>query len=223
MSIREKRREERKKEVLNTALTLVQTSGITSVTMAAIAKHMKASVGGLYRYYPTKEAIFVGLQLRAIDAFDTLLTRRLGKRSEPNSRFDVLQQIVQGFGAWSAFRTEAPVYFRLLDQFISVPTRSLDDAGRAIINQSLAPILARLAQTVSHASQMGVLSPGDAMARTHILWAGLHGLEQFRKRDSDQAEELTVDALIPVLLRDMLTGWGASRGLVGSVLPNQTM
>lgn len=219
MSIRAKRRTERKNEVLDSALKLVESGGAPTVTMAAIAADMNASIGGLYRYYPTKVAIFVGLQLRAIEAFNSLLTRRLDTFSESDSRFDVLNQVVEGFGAWSAFRVEEPVYFRLLDQFISVPTRSLDDAGRAIINQSLLPVLTRLATTLSQASQVGVIGPGDAMARTHILWAGLHGLEQFRKRDEGQEQGLTVDALIPLMLRDMLMGWGASKGLVESVLP----
>ena len=46
--------------------------------MARIAKQMGASVGGLYRYYPHKEAIFVAIQLHALDGLHQYVATTLG-------------------------------------------------------------------------------------------------------------------------------------------------
>ena len=56
MTKREARRRSRQTEVLQHARALIS-DGFEQLTMAALAKKMDASVGGLYRYYASKEAI----------------------------------------------------------------------------------------------------------------------------------------------------------------------
>jgi len=218
MGIREERRAERQNAVLETATSLVRDAGFQAVTMSAIAERMDASVGGLYRYFPTKEAIFVALQIQAIEAFTACLERQLGSETANESRFSVMAQIVAAFDAWSLFRQESPIQYQLLDQFVTSPDRALDGEGLAEVNEKLGPILSRLAQLFSRASEIGVLSPGDAVARTHLMWAAVHGLEHFRKRDRDQPQSLHVDTLRPMMIKSLLFGWGATKGLLESVL-----
>jgi hypothetical protein len=51
-----------------------------------------------------------------------------------------------------------------------------------------------------------------------VLWAALHGLDHFRKRDRIQPVELRVAALELELYRGLLLGWGADRTAVDDTI-----
>ena len=77
MGKRDERRRVRQQAVLTAALEILTEEGVAGVTIAAVARRINASVGGLYRYYPTKNAIFEALQIHALDAFKRFLSIRL--------------------------------------------------------------------------------------------------------------------------------------------------
>ena len=220
---REIRRRERQDAVISTTLSLIQTYDFRSITMAMIAKEMGASVGGLYRYYESKEAIFAALQIQAIDALDMCLDNAIERSDAEKSRFQRLEDVVRAFESWSAFRFKSPILFQLLDQFISAPERTLDDVSAHTVEHRLAPLLSRLTGLLDAATSAGIFQTADNQARTHILWAAMHGLEHFRKRDDRQAEGMRVDHLRPQLLQAILVGWGAPRGLVDTVLTKSAL
>ena len=66
---RDDRRERRRALLLDTAMEILVEGGLEALTIPRLAERMDASVGGLYRYFPSKEAIFVALQERAIDGY----------------------------------------------------------------------------------------------------------------------------------------------------------
>ncbi|MFT7579966.1 MAG: AcrR family transcriptional regulator, partial [Myxococcota bacterium] len=61
MDRRAQRRETRKQEMLDAAMGIVLDEGIEALTIARIAARLDAAVGALYRYFPGKEALIVGL------------------------------------------------------------------------------------------------------------------------------------------------------------------
>ena len=73
----------------------------------------------------------------------------------------------------------------------------------------MTPLLDVLRTLLEDAAAHGALSAGDAMVRTHLLWATLHGLDHFRKRDRIQPEALKTQALEIAAYRVTLRGWGA--------------
>ena len=155
MGKREIRRKEQQDAVLNTVLALLRDQGFESITMALIAKKMGGSVGGLYRYYPSKEAIYAALQLRALDAFDTHLHTRVPGELSHNHRREALGRVIQYAESWSTFRIEEPHLFTVLDQFLSSPHHALDTEGRALVDDRLAPILGRMGTLLDTAVQQG--------------------------------------------------------------------
>ena len=119
MGLRDKRRGENQLRVVSAALHLLTHEGIEAVTMARIAKQMGASVGGLYRYYPHKEAIFVAIQLHALDGLHQYVATTLGGITdadgpEGQKACEVLGSI---FGLWRGFRTRSPHFIRCLGPF----------------------------------------------------------------------------------------------------------
>src|SRR5262249_4307952 len=71
--------------VLDEATEMIRAGGPGALTMAELAARLGLSVGGLYRYYPAKGAILVGLEKRAIASYDAVQARIL-ETLEPRLR-----------------------------------------------------------------------------------------------------------------------------------------
>jgi hypothetical protein len=89
------------------------------------------------------------------------------------------------------------------------------------VNAALAPLLELVGSLLHECELAGALAPGEAPVRTRLLWASLHGLGHFRKRDRGEPPANRVDALVPELLRTLLLGWGAPPKAVGALLPRR--
>ncbi len=218
MGKRETRRLEQQSAVLDAVIELLKDQGFESISIALIARQMGASVGGLYRYYSSKEAIYAALQLRALNAFDEHIRKRVSFGQPAANRRDALERIVQYAESWTTFRDRDPHLFTVLDQFLSSPRQALDSAGRELVDERLAPILDRLTTLLDTAFQMGALKAGRSEERTQLLWAAMHGIEHLRKRIA-YTESGNIDVLRRSMLASLLHGWGAARGLVDIILP----
>ncbi len=222
MGKREDRREERQHQLLRSAMEILAEGGVGALTIPRLAKHMDASVGGLYRYFPSKEAIIVALQKRAIDAFSDLQAsaiaevERAGRSSpEPILR---LARAIAAFDVLLDMAEEAPIEHTLLDTFLSAPQASLSDEKARDIDRHLRPVLERCRAELEGLADAGVLDPSDAMVKTHLMWAALHGLSHFRKRDRIQGPELQVRALSGPLIYALMRGWGAKPDDIASAM-----
>lgn len=214
MGIREARRLERQNAVLDAATALIEEQGSRAVTIAAVAKRIGSSVGGMYRYYPTKQAIFVALQLRSIAQFELFLKERLHHAQGRST----LARVVVAFSSWSAFQSVAPSHHRLLDESLSAMERTLDDEQAEAVHFRLQDILKLLAQLLENAVADGMLRAGDPAVRTHLLWSANHGLGHFEKRDHLQPEMLRVNHLGRELYRAFFGAWGAPEDAVEDAL-----
>jgi hypothetical protein len=97
---------------------------------------------------------------------------------------------------------------------MSEPDPVLRDEDAVAINTQVTAILDRCGRTLTAAATVGALDEGDDSVRTHLVWAALHGLLHFEKRDRIQPEHLHADALVGPLLTSMMVGFGADRSLV---------
>jgi AcrR family transcriptional regulator len=208
MGVREERRNERRTRVLEVALSLLDEVGAEAITMELIARRMDASVGGLYRYFPSRQAIFAALQIRSIQAF----RRFLGQEIQERAAQSPVSRLQAAFESWPRFSDAHPHDHRLLDEFLSSPRRVLDDATAIEVHEHLQACLDRIAELFDECAERAMLSPGDSMLRTHLLWAGLHGLGHFRKRDHLQAADLQTPALRRAFFETLLRSWGGDPG-----------
>ena len=206
MGIREERRNERQLAVLDAAMDIIEKEGVQAVTIAAVAAHIGASVGGMYRYFPTKKAIFVALQRRSIHRFKAFMMAALasGRNQAPLIRIRI------AFESWASFHQAQPQHFRLLDEFLSSPYRALTDEQAEAVQQELMELMNMIAQLFDEAVAIGALSEGDSMVRTHVLWAAIHGVQHFAKRDHLQSTALRSSALRKQIFDDFFLAWGAN-------------
>ncbi len=196
---RQRKRLDRIDEILRAADGLVRHEGLDGLTMQTLAAEMDASVGAVYRYFPGKQALLAGLQVKAVQTLSRLLEQRIERGQDPLVRIEL------AFGSWRAFALAEPSLFALVDRSLSDPSRVLDDEQAAQVRQAIDPILERCAALLQDAVQAGRLAPGDARVRAHVLWASVRGAHHLRKqRQGPDADLVQAEAI-----RALLRGWHA--------------
>ncbi len=211
---RDRRRAKRRDALLDHAMAIVEESGVAGLTIAGLAKHAGAAVGALYRYFDSKQSVIAGLQVRAVRRLAAFQQERLATAS---ARLDGADETVAAlarvwvvFTTWMAFAEAEPVLFRLVDSSLSDPDPVLSDALATEVEAATRSVLAPCAELIEHAVGARALDEGDSLLRTTTLWAGLHGISHFRKRDRLVPDSLHAARLEQSLLRGCLVGWGAS-------------
>jgi AcrR family transcriptional regulator len=216
MTRRAERRASRREEVLVAAMKLVAEEGLDALTIQRIAGAINASVGGLYRYYEGKDALLSALQRRAIAAVaedqarDVEMARTLFARGGEPAGVVALAAALVGATVMLRHAIRRPEEHRLLDAFLTTPEPILSDESAKASESDLQPLVKLVASELEAATADGTLERGDAAQRTHMMWASLHGLDHFRKRDRLLPEALRVEALVPATLIALTRGWGAN-------------
>ncbi|MFT7583016.1 MAG: AcrR family transcriptional regulator [Myxococcota bacterium] len=197
------------------ALDIISVDGLGALSMGSLARQLGASASGLYRYFDSKEALLVALQERAIrrysDSLQAELSRTVPSRAELPLKAAALATVVVAFGRFLRHAGESPAEHRMIDAFLSSPTPTLSDTAALAVAEALHSVEALCAAALDAAVAAGALTPGDSRRRTLLLWAALHGLDHFRKRDRIQPEGLRVGQLERDLFAAMLAGFGAGK------------
>jgi AcrR family transcriptional regulator len=211
---RAQKRQVMEQTVLDEATEMLRVGGPDALTIAALAERLGVSVGGLYRYYPSKGAILVGLERRAILSFQDV-QRSLLEELEPKLRrrppkVVALARVLAAASAYPEHARRHPVQHRLMTQLLSVPEQLLDEREVLDVEAEARPVLARSAALLEEAAAVGALVEGDAVLRTFVLWAALQGADLFHKRDRILPPALHAAALSSAAVETLLLGWGAT-------------
>ncbi len=204
MGIRETRRTERRNQLLDTAMSVIVEEGIDALTIARVAERMGASVGGLYRYFDSKGAILMALQERAIGDLWAFIERHL----DGLHTADPLRLLHGAFWCYLEHARAHPAPHELILKFLSAPRPVLTDEDARDINRHILGILEPCAEWIRALTEAGSLTPGDPLQRVHALWAFVHGMDHFRRRDRILPESLQTEVLFEVGFSALLSGWG---------------
>jgi len=197
-------------ELLDAAMAIVERDGVDALTMPRLAEAADVAVGGLYRYFDSKDALMAGLQVRAAEDLGAFLDERIAAVEEPIGRVRV------AFGTWAAWADRSPALYRLVDASLSDPRVLLTDADARKVDESVRPILRRCADLLDAAAASGHLLPGDAEVRALAVWAALRGVRHLRKRDRLLPEPLHSARIGEVVLEGLLAGWGPAGGAMAA-------
>ena len=208
--------------MLDAAMSIATDEGIEALTIARLCDATHLSIGGLYRYFPSKEAIHQALQERMISRFGAywqhtlqVSEARLSSAGVPESTA-ALVHLMTAYIAYLDHAQAAPVEHRLLHSFVSTPTQLLTDEQARHVEGTLGPLIGAYSALFDRAVAAGALLPGDATVRTYLIWTVLHGLDDFRKRDRILPPELQTRGLAETHMLTLLRGWGADPELLTS-------
>ncbi len=221
---REKRRLARREQMLESAMHIVAQEGLDGLTIAKIAKSLDAAVGALYRYFPSKDDLIVALQKRALEEFQVSLYEELARAgvyfeglegSEVESR--ALARVFLAGEVYFLDAVKEPSRHRLIDAIMSSPQPLLPDEDALDAAKIIGKILEPIEESLGELLQ---LDREDILCKqkSFILWATVHGLDHFRKRDRILPEALHAQTLFHVSMRTLGIGWGLHGELIEGAL-----
>ncbi len=190
-------------------MTIVIGDGLAGLTLGKVAKGLDVAVGGLYRYFPSKEDLVVGLQRRAAERFGMRLNSHLPAKPPTRGALALLRHALAPFEFYACNAKADPLEHRLMDIMLSNLAPALDEHQARLVEGALGPILEQAQQGLELACEKGALTPGDGRQRTLLLWSATHGLGHLRSRDRLESGPHQVDALRPAMFEALLIGFGA--------------
>lgn len=214
---RRRAREAKTERILDAATRILVAEGPAALTIARIADELDYTVGALYRYFDSKDALVAELERRVVADIEAAMHRageRVGARMKARrtrGKAAALAPLVAVARVYQALPEAAPERFALVSQTLADPRRQIAADADARVLERLMPLLRRIADLFAAAAGAGALGRADPEERAMIYWAGLHGSVQLRKLDRLDAPFALAAGLVPATTRTLLCGWGAPR------------
>lgn len=222
---RRKSWQRRAERILAEASQLIVDDGLDEFSLHRLSGRLGYSVGALYRYFPSRDALLAELQRRAIARFTERLEQatnacelcaaRGGATTPGWSEAAAIALARLRTAAALVLRQadEAPVDFMLLSLSIGHPRAVLgDEAARTVLATAgaLAKLVTELFET---AAKVGALQAGDAKRRALAFAGALHGVLQLRKLGRLAPALIDTQGLASETIDALLRGWGADAAL----------
>ncbi len=211
-----KNRSHKMREILSVALKLACEGGLDNLTLHRLADRMERSVGAVYRYFPSKEAVVAEVQ-RLIATHIGLLSQdaqeKLEDFAEENHMSDedraLAALLVSGL-SYEAYAMKAPLEFGLVSHYLSSTRYDLPERDAARVFSVTGSSLDGLAGLFTQAEDLHLLREGCARDRAVAFWGALQGTMDVT-RVVTRGGWQTSPSLITQILISLLTGWGADR------------
>lgn len=215
---RRRSRARRTERLVGAAMDLIAGEGFDALTMTRLADELDLSVGALYRYFSSKDALIAELQRRAIATIQEQLTQaRAQRRPELPSDPAVAAcaELLATADFYLGLARQQPRLYRLVAATLADPRLLVDDTEAAAVAPQFAGLLAEVAGLFEAADRAGALEPGHAMQRCVAYWTALHGVTLVGKleRLAPKSADAGWFASGPIgleLAATLLRGWGAA-------------
>ena len=201
---RKREREERKRQILAAARSLLFEQGLQATSVNKIANSAELGVGTIYFYFSSKEEIFAALQEEGIELLHDKIKKKLERVKRPEER---LKNIAR---AYFDFSRENKDYFDIINYFLSSPGVLFSENLKGQIDQRGNRVISLLVNTVEAGIASRDFREVDARKFAMMFWAALHGLILFKKlkttmlrgEDYNALVSYSVDYLVNSLKRD---------------------
>jgi AcrR family transcriptional regulator len=209
-----RRRDEKVEAILDAAMRLLAAEGLEGLTLQRVARELSLVTTALYRYFPSKDALLAALQRRAVSTLHERFVEaregwaRAAARLVPESA--ALVPVVGAARFYVALPETMPEPFRLVTILLGDTKLLVSDDEATKAAPIVFAFITDAAAPFEEAARTGALARGDAMSRTLIFWATVHGLTQLAKLRRLAPESPSSEALADQASHALLVGFGAS-------------
>jgi len=172
---REREREQRKAQILDTARVLLLEKGLNATSINQIAKRAELSVGAIYFYYKSKEDLYAELQVEGLELLNQTIRQSVQEQSSPE---ESIRNIAI---AYLKFSEEDKNYFDIINYFLASPEPIFSPELKIQIDERGKNNLTILTDIISKGIHDGLFKAVDPRRQAIILWSTLHGMIQFKK------------------------------------------
>jgi AcrR family transcriptional regulator len=172
---REKEKEQRKKQILDTAKTLLLEKGLNATSINQIAKLSELSVGAIYFYFKDKEDLYAALQVEGLDLLSEAISRAVDGPWTPE---DKIRNIAL---AYLRFSEEYKSYFDIINYFLILPKTIFSLDLKSQIDERGNDSISILTEAFREGIETGLFKKVAPRRQAIILWSALHGMIQLKK------------------------------------------
>lgn len=216
-SARMRRREKKLDAIQDAAETLLMRQGFDGLTMAKLAAEVDVTAGALYRYFASKEALFVQLQVRALQDVEDALQRRwqlldATERSHSSANHvgdQALAALLATNAVHGQFAVDKPERFGLLTMGLAEQRDLVTDGDSMAVWSGVQRLLGEIAKRLTAAADAGALSDGDAGRRALMLMMAGQGVLQLAKMARHVEGIAPMTELSAEVCSALLLSWGA--------------
>ncbi len=176
---RERERQQRKRDILDAAKTLLVKKGIDDTSVNRIAKESELGIGTIYFYFKNKEEIFAEIQEEGLGLLYTYVTDA-GKKKK-----HVEGKLAAAAAAYLNFSRECSEYFDVINYFITSPSTHFQSGLMARIHSKGASILSHVEGIIKQGIQQKIFIEKEPRRYAIFFWASLHGLLHIRKMEEN--------------------------------------
>jgi AcrR family transcriptional regulator len=212
---RERTRQAKRARILAAAGGVIDQLGLDGLTMQAVATELDCAVGTLYTAFASKAELLAVLQGEGVGMLEASLRTAQATWEAPLAELEPEMAALVELVAYGGFVTAAAVVYpdetRLVRAMLgdAAPPKGSEEARALlpVVLRLLDPPVGRLADAVG----VGVLHPGDPVARGLAWLAALHGVLRLDALGPLDRHLFRSGPLARSLTEDLLCGWGAPR------------
>lgn len=168
-SMQDKTRE----RILDAGLLLFSRSGLAAVNVTQIAREAGISLGLLYHYFPSKEALFSALVTMAIQGAIKALDATAGEEAQPAVQIHRMSNMVS---TTLSGDNKTADYFLLLLQAGLAASQQKEGGEPPIEMTRMAAAFDHLEKWIQAGQREGTVKPGDPRPMAQLYWAAFQGL-----------------------------------------------
>lgn len=157
-----------KEELLQTALEMIDTDGLDSITLRDLTQRLGTSRTAVYRHFASKEALILGVIEKGYEHLNLLFTPIFQDRTHSVAdRFETMGR------AYLNFAIEHPNLYRLLfGEMYRKEREEICDYK----DENQATGLYALIGLLAEAQEEGIIAQVNPMVQAAMVWASIHGL-----------------------------------------------
>jgi len=157
-----------KEELLQTALEMIDTDGLESITLRDLTQRLGTSRTAVYRHFESKEALILGVIEKGYEHLNLIFTPIFqDKTRSVDVRFEAMGR------AYLDFAIEHPNLYRLLFGELYRKERAEICDYR---DETQATGLYALIGLLTEAQEEGIIARENPMVQAATVWASIHGL-----------------------------------------------
>jgi len=172
---REREKELRKKQILDTARTLLLEKGLNATSINQIAKRAELSVGAIYFYYKNKEDLYAALQVEGLELLSETILQAVDAEAGPEEKIRSIAR------AYLAFSEDQKNYFDIINYFLAAPEPIFPPELKSHVDEHGNDSLRILIETVLEGIREGLFRDVDPRRQAIILWGTFHGIIHMKK------------------------------------------
>ncbi len=219
---RKSEREARIDWILDAALEIIASKGISALTTPRLAKELGYTPAAFYRYFASKDALMLALETRTAarfyEEFFQTLSEARSSRSRMPARAAALRDIVLLARTYREVAKRRPAEFRLVGLLLTGDRTWWKGPG---VSKLLALVMPRVLQVIAFftvAAETGAISEGDASRRAMTTWLAVHAILAAAPLSEMHPQLFELDAILDELLMTLLVGWKGRTADIRSAL-----